>query len=78
MRDVDAFLILGGMYAAHSDWIEFELKWARIMARPILGVRPWGNVIMPAAIQSAAREIVNWNGASIVDAIRRDAVPSGQ
>jgi hypothetical protein len=78
MRDVDVFLILAGMYASHSDWIEFELNWARIMARPILGIKPWGNINMPASVQSAAKEIVNWNSVSIIDAIRRNASPSGQ
>ncbi len=70
MRDVDAFVILSGMYAAHSDVIEFELKWARIMGRPIIGLKPWGNERVPAAIEKAADEIVNWNSASLVTAIR--------
>jgi hypothetical protein len=76
LRDADVFLILCGMYAAHSDWIDFELKWARITGRPILGVKPWGNERIPRAVQDAAVEIVNWNSASVVDAIRRHAKPS--
>lgn len=76
MRPADVFVILAGMYAAHSEVIDFELKWARILARPIIGVKPWGNERVPAAIQRAAREVVNWNGSSIVSAIRRHAVPS--
>lgn len=77
MREADVFLILSGMYAAHSDWIDFELNWARIMARPIVGLKPWGNQVVPEAIRRAAREIVNWNSGSVVDAIRRHAVPTG-
>src|SRR5262245_34088907 len=77
MRDADVFLILAGMYAAHSDWIDFELAFARRIGRPILGIRPRGAERMPAAIQNAASDIVNWNGDSIVTAIRDYALPSG-
>jgi hypothetical protein len=77
MRPADAFIILAGMYAAHSDWIDFELSFARRIGRPIIGVRPWGAERLPATIQNAATEIVGWNGDSIVGAVRRHALPSG-
>jgi hypothetical protein len=77
MRPADVFVILSGMYVAHSDWIQYELNFARRIGRPIIGVKPWGNVVLPADVQNAANEIVGWNGASIVDAIRRHALPSG-
>jgi hypothetical protein len=77
MRPADVFIILAGMYAAHSDWIDFELQFARRIGRPIIGVRPWGAERMPTAIQNAAIEIVGWNGGSVVSAIRRHALPSG-
>jgi hypothetical protein len=77
MRPADVFLIIGGMYAAHSDWIEFELNFARRIGRPIIGIMKWGSERTPVAIQNAAAEIVGWNGASIVTAIRSRALPSG-
>jgi MTH538 TIR-like domain (DUF1863) len=77
MRPADAFLILGGMYAAHSGWIDFELSFARRIGRPILGIRPWGAQRLPQTIQHAATEIVNWNRESIVDAVRRNTLPTG-
>lgn len=76
MRPADVFLIIGGMYATHSDWIDFELSFARRIGRPIIGIQKWGGERMPVAIQSAAREIVGWSTAGIVGAIRRHAVPS--
>jgi hypothetical protein len=36
MRPADVFLIIAGMYVAHSDWIDFELSFARRTGRPIL------------------------------------------
>ena len=74
MRDADAFLIIAGMYAAHSDWIDFELAFARRIGRPVIGIRKWGGERIPVAISNAAREIVGWQGSSIVGAIRRYAL----
>jgi hypothetical protein len=77
MRPADVFLILAGMYAAHSDWIEWELTFARRVGRPIIGIQPWDSERVPLSIQNAATEIAGWNSASIVSAIRRHALPSG-
>jgi hypothetical protein len=77
MRPADAFLIIAGMYAAHREWIEFELEFARRIGRPILGIKKWGGERIPQAIQAAATDIVGWNSGSIVQAIRTYALPSG-
>jgi hypothetical protein len=39
MRPEDAFLIIAGMYAAHSEWIEYELNFARRIGRSIIGIQ---------------------------------------
>src|SRR5436190_926918 len=78
MRPADVFLIIAGMYAAHSDWIDFELSFASRIGRPIIGIVKWGSERVPASIQSAAVEVVGWNGASIVRAIRQHALATGQ
>ena len=77
MRPADVFLIIAGMYAARRDWIDFELSFARRIGRPVIGIIKWGSERVPIAIQNAAIEIVGWNGASIVNAIRRHALASG-
>jgi hypothetical protein len=74
MRPAHAFLILSGMYVARSDWIQYEITFARRIGRPIIGVRPWGSSVVPVAVQNGADEIVGWNSASLVDAIRRRAL----
>jgi hypothetical protein len=74
MRPAEAFVILAGMYVAHSDWILYEINFARRIGRPIIGVKPWGNVVIPKAVQEGADEIVGWNTESIVSAIRRRAL----
>ena len=49
MRPANVFLILAGMYVAHSEWIQYEINFARRIGRPIIGIRPWGSVAMPTA-----------------------------
>ena len=74
MRPADVFVILAGMYAARSTVIAFELKWARILGKPIVAVRPHGNVRLPADVQRQAKAIVGWTSASIIQAIRDHAL----
>ena len=64
-------IVLGGMYAAHSDWIEYEIKEAQRMNKVIIGVRPWGQERVPKIVQEASIcEPVGWNRASVINAIR--------
>ena len=77
MRLADVFLIIAGMYAAHSHWIDFELRFARRIGRPIIGIWPWGALNAPLAVRKAAMEMAGWTQASLVSAIRRNARPSG-
>jgi hypothetical protein len=77
MRPASVFLILAGMYVAHSDWIQYEITFARRIGRPIIGIRPWGSVAAPVAVQNAAVEMVGWSTDSIVSAIRYHALPDG-
>ena len=71
IRPVEVVIILGGMYVAYSEWIQFEIDFAQYLGKPILGIRPWGAQVMPQAVQDAADEIVGWNAPTIVSAIRR-------
>lgn len=71
MREADIFIILSGIYVSHSDWIRYEIQFARRIGRPILGIMPWGSTRTPQAVTAGAAEIVGWNSASIVSAVRR-------
>lgn len=71
IRPIEVTIILAGMYAAHSDWIQFEIDYADTLGKPILGVKPWGSERVPTAISSVAKEVVGWDTDSIVSAIRK-------
>lgn len=71
IRPVNCVIIIGGMWANHSDWIKFEMDFAKSIGKPILGVRPRGAQMMPAAVTAASDCVVHWNSDSIVAGIRQ-------
>jgi hypothetical protein len=74
VRRSQVVLMLGGVYATHSDWMQKEVDIAQSYRKPIVGLKPHGNERMSTIVQDAAAEVVNWSTVSIVDAIRRHAL----
>ena len=71
IRPAQVVILLGGMYAAHSAWIDFEIQEAQRMGKTILGVAPWGQERIPANVQNASIcPMIGWNRASIIRAVR--------
>jgi len=70
IKPVHCVLVLGGMYAAYSDWIQKEIEIAQSYRKPIIGIYPWGQFNMPRVVQDASVDIVGWNTNSIVSSIR--------
>ncbi|MFH1095920.1 MAG: TIR domain-containing protein [Candidatus Desantisbacteria bacterium] len=64
-------VILGGMYASYSAWIDYEISEAKRMNKVIIGVKPWGQERVPLSVQNASIcPVVGWNRSSIIQAIR--------
>ena len=64
-------IVLAGMYAAHSAWIDYEIREATRMGKTIIGVAPWGQERIPQNVQDASVcPIVRWQRASVVQTIR--------
>lgn len=70
IRPASCIIILSGMYASHSEWIEYEINEAVRMGKYIIGVRPWGQERVPVIVQNNADVMVGWNSASIINAIK--------
>lgn len=65
-------VILGGMYAAYSDWIEYEINEANRLKKPIVGVKPWAQEKVPQIVQDASWvPMVGWNSESVINAVRK-------
>lgn len=73
IRPADVLLVLAGMYTARSQWMDWEMDFARRIGKSNIGVKPWGNVQLPVVVQRNADEIVGWNTDTIVGPIRRYA-----
>lgn len=65
---VSKVIILAGMYASYSDWIDFEIDTAVDYEKYIIGVKPWGQERVPLKISSNAF-MVGWNKESVINAI---------
>jgi len=74
IRPVNCFLALAGVYMSYSDWIQFELDFAKSLGKPIIGIKPWGNTNVSTAVSSVANEVVGWTTDSIVEAIRKYSI----
>ena len=69
-------LILAGVYATYSKWIDKEIDIAQnefYTPKPIIAIEPWGSEKTSAKVKKAADKTVRWNTESIVSAIREVA-----
>ena len=69
IRPASKVIILAGMYAAYSDWIEYELDTAVDTDKYIIGVKPWGQERSPTIISNNSDVLVGWNKDSVINAI---------
>jgi hypothetical protein len=68
-----AIIVMSGMYAAYSDWMDYEIDEAIRLGKVIIGVKPWGQERVPTKIQDNATVMVGWNKKSVIDAIKEYA-----
>ena len=76
MAPCSAVLILAGVYATYSKWINVEIDLAKngfAQPKPIIAIRPWGSERTSVPVREAADREVGWNTESVVSAIREVA-----
>lgn len=66
----DIVVVTAGVYATYSDSINQEIMLAKKHNKPIIGIKPYGNVRSSEFVKQHADYIVNHNTESIVNAIR--------
>lgn len=67
-------LIMAGVYATYSKWINFEIQIAKkefLTPKPIIAVIPRGQTNISSIVRDNADEIIGWSTESIVSAIRK-------
>ena len=70
MQHASCVLILAGVYASYSRWINIEIELAKEMGKKIIAVQFWGAEHTSSVVKQAADEIVHWNSDSVISAIR--------
>lgn len=70
MRYASCILILAGVYATYSKWINIEIELAKKLNKKIIAIEPWGAEKTSTVVKNNADIIVGWNGASVVRAIK--------
>ncbi len=69
IRPVSLVIVLAGMYATYSDWIDYEINTAVSYNKYIIGVKPWGQERIPSVVSKNSKVLVGWNKDSIINAI---------
>lgn len=67
-------LILAGVYATYSKWIDKEIQIAKTefpARKPIIAIEPWRAERTSQKVKGNADMIVSWNTSSLVTAIRQ-------
>lgn len=70
IRPASCVIILAGVYATYSKWINIEIDIAKTLNKKIVAVEPWGSEKTSSKVKLNADRIVKWNSKSIIDAIR--------
>lgn len=69
----NAVIVVAGMYANYSKWIDYEIDEALRLNKPIIGLKPWGSEKTPTKISNNATVLVGWNSSSLINAVRNYA-----
>ncbi|QMT30869.1 TIR domain-containing protein [Alysiella filiformis] len=70
INNSNILLALAGIYASHSDWMQWEIETAKSLGVPIVGIIPRGQERISQFVYSNSIIDVHWNTESIVNAIR--------
>lgn len=74
IRGCSCIIILAGVYATFSKWINIEIELAQKYGKPIIAVQYWGAERTSTVVKNAADTIVGWNSKSVANAVREYAI----
>lgn len=70
IRQCSCVIILAGVYASYSKWINIEIEIAQNYGKSIIAVEYWGSQHTSQVVKDAADRVVGWNAESVVNAIK--------
>lgn len=69
LKGTSCVIILAGVYATYSKWINKEIEMAKKYNKKIIAIEPWGAEKTSKIVKDNADRIVKWQGNSIASAI---------
>ena len=72
MAPAQVVLVMAGVYATYSRWINVEVAIAHsgLYPKPVIAIEPWGSEKTSKFVKDNADRIVGWNANSVVAAVR--------
>lgn len=70
LNNSDVLLAIAGVFATHSEWMQWEMDKAKELGLNVIGVIPRGQERISQEVYNRSVVDVRWNADSIVDAIR--------
>lgn len=70
IRGCSGVIILAGVYASYSKWINEEIKISKRYGKLIIAVEPWDSEKTSAVVKNYANKIVKWQSKSLAKAIQ--------
>ena len=73
MQSCSVILILAGVYATYSRWINKEIDLAQNgfdTKKKIIAIEPWGSEKTSQVVKESADKVVKWQASSIIAAIK--------
>jgi nucleoside 2-deoxyribosyltransferase len=74
----EVVIALASQFVTQTEWLNFELGFARTSRKPVLLLRPFGSKgTLSRHLTEQATEVLDWDERKIVDAIRQQARGEG-
>lgn len=70
LQESDVLLAIAGVFASHSEWMQWEMNKAKELGLNVIGVIPRGQEHISKEVCNRSVKDVRWNADSIVEAIR--------
>ena len=70
IKGCSGVIILAGVYASYSKWINAEIDISGDYDKSIIAVEPLGSKKTSKVVKDAADKIIKWNGKALADAIK--------
>lgn len=69
MKYASVIIILAGVYASYSKWIQNEIEIAKLKGKKIIAIEEWGAEKTSKIVKDNADKIIRWQSSSLKDAI---------